>query len=148
MFFSHFISFIKNSFSFLNNERPLTGNSIIKIGFEALQIECLVGIHAHERENKQLLIVDLIVEVNLKNFLNTHDLSDTLDYVQLADMCTRLAKTHHYLLIESYALAILDECTTHFGALAARVIIRKPAAIADAKCAFVEMEIKDKSCGH
>lgn len=113
------------------------------IGFSGHQISCIIGIYPIEREKEQLIKVDLKIKVDFSKCLASGLFHDTVDYVQLAQLCTKLATEKKYLLLETFAADILDQCLELFGAQWAWVRIQKPSAIATADFAFIELE---KSC--
>lgn len=67
-------------------------------------------------------------------------MKNTIDYVLLAQLCTELAEQKEYLLLETFASDILDNCMRRFNAVWAWVQISKPSAIPTAAYAYVELE--------
>lgn len=110
------------------------------LGFHQLQVNCIIGIYPEERENEQPLSIDVKVKIDLKECLKSNCVEDTVDYVAISRICTELAESGRYLLLESLASDIADECLRHFPVSWAWVSIKKPAAIPKADYAFVEVE--------
>lgn len=110
------------------------------VGFEELRVQCLVGVYPHERVSEQTLIIDLKVEGDLSGCIKSDSLHDALDYAKLVDLCKKVANENRFHLIEAYAHAILEEVLAQFSASTAWIKIRKPGALPEAKCAFVELE--------
>ena len=110
------------------------------IGFEHLRVNCIIGILPHERTQKQEIFIDLKVKAKFGFTSKTEDLNETIDYVELTNLSRDLAQSGKYYLIETLAKEILDSILKRFDVEEAWVKIKKPGALPDAKCAFVELE--------
>jgi dihydroneopterin aldolase len=104
------------------------------------QVSCIVGIYPEERKKEQPLWIDLQVKCDLSLCAISTRLEDSINYVALADICTKLALKKDYFLLETFAFDILEECMLHFPILWAKVCIKKPQAILTANYAYVEIE--------
>ena len=112
------------------------------LGFEKLHIKCVIGVYPHERKIEQELAVDLKIEVDLSLVAVSKNLSDTVDYDMMAQVCEDMAKKGHYLLIENYALDLADAIFAKFPARSLTLFVRKLKAIEKAECAFIELHFK------
>lgn len=110
------------------------------IGVENHHIRCLIGVLPEEKIAEQDLYIDLKVRSDFAACVKEDDVQKTIDYVALANLCTRLVKSKHYHLIETLASDILDQCLRTFNISWAWVRIKKPAAVPSANYAFVEYE--------
>lgn len=110
------------------------------IGIHQHQINCIVGIYPEERKQEQTLLVDVKLKLDLSKCLESGQMQYTVDYVLLAELCTQLAQQKKYLLLETFASDILNQCLERFPALWAWVCIQKPSAISTAAYAYVELE--------
>jgi len=110
------------------------------LGIHRRRISCVIGVYPEERQQEQILIVDAKIKVHITHCLASDELIDTVDYLLIAELCTRLAQEKKYFLLERLASDILEACLSRFQALWGWVRIEKPLAIADAACAFVELE--------
>jgi dihydroneopterin aldolase len=72
----------------------------------ALPIRCMIGIHPHERQTPQDLIVSLRLHIDVSAAADRADLTATVDYSRLAAEVTFLVQRGRFLLIESAAVAI------------------------------------------
>lgn len=115
-------------------------NSFGILGVHQHQVSCIIGVYPEEREYEQILFFDVKVKIDLSHVLASGQVKDTFDYVSIAQICTDLAQQNKYVLLESLASDVLDECLQHFSAVWAWVLIKKPAAIPAAAYAFVELE--------
>ncbi len=111
-----------------------------KIGFERYKINCVIGTLAYERQHPQELIIDLNVEANITLAAASDALSDTISYVILAQMCEQIALKGQFHLLEAFAATVLESLFATFTIRKAKILVRKPGAIAGADNAFVELE--------
>ena len=58
-----------------------------------LQLECIVGIYAHERARLQPLRIDIELEVDVRAAAQTESCATTIDYVAVAEQVCRPPKT-------------------------------------------------------
>lgn len=116
------------------------------IGFHRLQIPSIIGIYPGERDQEQILLVDMKVKMNLTQFYLNDQIEATINYVSLAEICLQLAK-NNYFLLESLGRDILDACLQTFPVDWVWVRIQKPAAILSAEYAYVELEKERPACG-
>lgn len=109
------------------------------IGFKGLVVSCIIGTEPHERMHEQELILDLKVEADVSKVVVSGSLDDTINYVSLAQLCKEVAVKGRYLLIEKFAADALQEISERFPVKSAWICVKKPLAISEAECAFVEM---------
>ncbi len=100
-----------------------------------LQVDASIGVHPHEHESRQLILVD--VELDLGPLPPPRDdrLAETVDYQRLAAAVTAMAREGHVQLVETLAHRIAEWCLTDARVRGARVRIEKPAALAHAAAA-------------
>lgn len=110
------------------------------IGFYHHRITCIIGVLPHERTQEQVIIISLKVKTDFSACALSDSVEDTINYVELADRCTALARNGKYQLLETLACHILDDIFKEFKLEAAWIEIRKPAAIPSADCTVVELE--------
>lgn len=106
------------------------------IGFEGLQVSCIIGIYQNEREQPQEIIVDLKVAVDTV----LEDPPQFLNYNELAASIKQEAMQGRHRLLEALAIHALDRLFADFPVHWAWIRLRKPQAIPDAVCALVEWE--------
>lgn len=110
-----------------------------EIGFENYRIKCLIGIEPHERVNEQEILVDIKVEADCSLAIKTENIQKTIDYRLLARICQEMAHQGKYQLIETYASEVLEEIMNRFNVKGAWIRVKKPSALPEADCAYVEM---------
>ena len=107
---------------------------------EGLLMEASIGVHPHEHESRQPVIMDIWVDLN---GISPEDdrLHETFDYAEVAENAERLALEAHVQLVETLAARIirwaLDADSRVEGV---KVRIRKPQALLKADAAGVVME--------
>ncbi len=110
------------------------------IGISNHQVSCIIGVYPEERTIEQFLFFDVKLKLHLSKCSKTDAFEDAANYEHLAELCTELATSKKFHLLEALASAVLDGCLTKFPAVWASVKIRKPKAIKSASDAFVELE--------
>jgi dihydroneopterin aldolase len=110
------------------------------IGFNNLRVKCIIGILPQERIQEQEISIDLKVKADFTPCLATQSVADTINYVQLAEVCAQLAQLKKYHLLEALAYDILEALMDQFNIQWAWVQIKKPLCIPNADCALVELE--------
>lgn len=111
------------------------------IGIENLRIRCIIGINVEERETEQDIYIDLKVESDLSRCISSDSIRDTINYIALKDLCTKLAQAKRYRLLETFACEILSHLFKEFDIQWAWVRVKKPNAISEAEFAMVELQL-------
>jgi 7,8-dihydroneopterin aldolase/epimerase/oxygenase len=109
------------------------------VGFEKLKISCIIGVEPWERTSVQEIFVDVKVQTDFFQAAKTDDLSYAINYVELANICERVAQ-NGYFLLETYAANALEEILEKFPVEWASFSVRKPGALSNAVCSFVEIK--------
>ena len=112
----------------------------MRIFVRGLRVEAFIGVHPHEYERRQPIIID--IELDMGNMTPPKDdrLHETLDYGLVADTATAIALETHVQLVETLA----DQIATWALSADARVQacavrIAKPQALHSADLAGVEI---------
>lgn len=103
-------------------------------------VNCIVGIHPEERVNLQELWFDIQVEKDVSTAIQTKSLIHTIDYTRLAEICTEIAVSKQYELLESIAHDIIKQIFCEFDVNWVWVKIKKPSAIPSGEYAFIEIK--------
>lgn len=110
-------------------------------GLKSLQVHCIVGVHEHERQTRQTVIMDIDLDYDFAAAAGSDAIGDAVDYDRVASGVTELVQRRAFQLIETMAeetsamlLARLAQVRT------VRLEIRKPAAVPSAACSFVRVE--------
>ena len=110
-------------------------------GLQGLRVECIVGIHQHERETRQSVILDIEMDYDFAAAAASEAIGDAVDYTGVASQVTELAERRGFQLIETMAEEMTALVLGRFPQVQrVRLEIRKPAAVPAAACAFVRVE--------
>src|SRR6266567_715449 len=104
-----------------------------------LTIPCVIGVFEHERKDKQLVIINLALSVDVKKAGETDDLNDTVSYQNIAHEVADMVSNSQFYLIEKLAQAIADICLKDKRVKQAKVHIEKPKAVKLAKSSAIEI---------
>ncbi len=110
-------------------------------GVRDLRIECIVGIHPHERTTPQTVIVDLEFDYDFAPAAAGDAIAHVVNYDEAVAQVRALIVERRFQLIETMAAEVsallLDRYPT---VVTVRVGINKPAAVPDAAGSFVRLE--------
>lgn len=104
-----------------------------------LRIRCIVGLLPAERSTPQEVVVSLEVGADLARAARSGDLAHTIDYAALAQRVEALVVAGRYRLLETMAEDLARCVLQSELAAQVRVAVRKPAAVAGARDAGVEI---------
>lgn len=106
-----------------------------------LQIQCIVGIHPHERVNEQLLCLDVELDHDFAQAEATEHVNSTVDYTQVAACLTTFVQEQQFQLIETLAergCALVFENWPEVSRC--KLTVKKPAAVPAAGMIAVSVE--------
>lgn len=112
------------------------------IGLEQHRISCIIGVEPHERMLERDIYVDLKVRSCFAQCSTTDHLDDTIDYERLAQICSELASTKKYHLLETFAYDVMQTLIKEFAIEWAWIKIWKPRAFHSVDYTYVELEHK------
>ena len=111
-----------------------------RISIDELRVDCIVGIHAHERRQPQPLLLDLDLGLDLAEAGQRARIAATIDYGRVADELTALLVFRRYRLLE---VAAEELAAALFGLHPRleqlRLRLRKPGALGGRGQAAVEL---------
>ena len=113
------------------------------IELERLEIDCIVGILPFERTTEQKVFLDVSMDLDFAPAAASEQVSDTVDYTEIARDLTELVRSSRYQLIETMAV----ECSRlvlerHPVVQRAAVSVHKPAAVPQARDTVVRFEMR------
>jgi len=112
----------------------------MKIFVEGLQIEASIGVHPHEYEQSQPVIID--IELDMGDMPSPQDdrLHETLDYGLVAEKAEEIALEAHVQLVETLGARIADWALSEDSRVQTCIVrISKPQALLKARAAGVEV---------
>lgn len=111
-----------------------------RIFVRGLLIQASIGVHAHEYEATQPIIIDVELDMADMDLPKEDRLAETLDYGLVAQKCEEMALEAHVQLVETLAERIADwALATDIRVQSVAVRIAKPQALLKADTAGVEV---------
>jgi len=105
-----------------------------------LHLRGILGINDWERQHRQDIMINVVLEVDTRAAAASDDIEDSLNYRTLTKTIATLVDGSSFQLIEALAEAIARLCVCEFGAATARVRVEKPGALRFARSVGVEIE--------
>ena len=116
----------------------MTEPRLDRIYIRDLTVECIVGVNPEERVQKQLIVINIVLYVDLSRPGLSDALADTIDYKAVKIAVMREVEVSQFQLIERLAERIA-EIALGFGAARAEVCVDKPGALRFARSVAVEI---------
>ena len=111
-----------------------------RIFVRGLLVQASIGVHPHEHETTQPIVIDIDLDMGGMALPNEDRLAETLDYATVADAAERLALQAHVQLVETLAERICDWALAEDERVqSVAVSISKPQALLKADAAGVEV---------
>jgi dihydroneopterin aldolase/D-erythro-7,8-dihydroneopterin triphosphate epimerase len=110
-----------------------------RIHIRDLQARCIIGVYPEERREKQDVLINIILEADLRKAGRTDRVEDTVDYKAIKKRLLAMIESSQFLLIEALAQRIADLCLEHPLVEMAQVTVDKPAALRFARSVAVEV---------
>jgi len=100
-----------------------------QVYIEGLEVMTLIGVYDFERDEKQLLILDLHMDYDCADACKSDQLENALDYDGLSKLVRSWSVEQKFQLIETYGQQLCDLLNHEFGIKRTRLKINKPAAV-------------------
>jgi len=110
-----------------------------KIYIRDLALRCIIGLYPEERKNKQDVIINILLETDLRAAGKSDSLTDTVDYKAIKLAILDFVETSSFQLIESLAEGIAAICLNDARVQSATVTIDKPGALRFCRSVAVEV---------
>jgi len=105
-----------------------------------LLIRGIIGIHDWEREKKQDILVNIVLEADCRPAGISDDFRDAVDYRAVTKKVLGLVENSSFFLVEKLAEEIARICMEDERVQAARVRVEKPGAVRFSQSVGVEVE--------
>ncbi len=99
----------------------------------------IIGIHKHEKVNKQKIIFNIVINVNQNIIPDEDNLSSIVDYEKITNKLKNLVKSKKYNFLESLAEDSFREIFEDRRINSVKIKIEKPNAITNANSVGVEV---------
>jgi len=130
----------KNNFKVLELKLSKNKNTIKRsILIKDFIINEIIGIHKHEKINKQKIIFNIVIDVNKNTLPDENNISSIVDYEKIANKLENLAKYKNYNFLESLAEDSFKAIFEDKRINSIKIKIEKPDAITNAKSVGVEV---------
>jgi D-erythro-7,8-dihydroneopterin triphosphate epimerase len=110
-----------------------------RIYIRDLALRCIIGLYPEERKNKQDVIINVVLETDLRAAGMNDSLNDTVDYKSIKLAILDFVENSSFNLIESLAEGISGICLKAPKVQTATVTIDKPGALRFARSVAVEI---------
>ena len=100
---------------------------------------CIIGVRDEERRDKQDVLINLSLSVDLHKAGTSDRLEDSVDYRALNKQILTMAESSQFNLVEALAQAVADICLGHPSVKEATVRVEKPGALRFARSVGVEI---------
>jgi FolB domain-containing protein len=104
-----------------------------------LSVDCIIGVNPDERVERQLLILNLELGLDLSAACRTDKLEETINYKEIQDRVVAEAESSHCLLVERLAQRLADVCLAIPRVQTVTVTVDKPRALRLARSAAVRI---------
>ena len=130
----------KNNFKIVELKTKKNKNTIKRtVLIKDFIIYEIIGIHQNEKENKQKIIFNIVIDVNQNIYPDENNLSSIVDYEKITNKLKKLAKNKKYNFLESLAEDSFNEIFADKRINSVKIKIEKPDAIANAQSVGVEV---------
>jgi len=104
-----------------------------------LRFRCIVGVNEDERHEKQDIVAQITLYVDLREAGRTDAIGDTVDYRALKKEILAMAERSRFRLIEALAQSIADVCLQQHRVDRVAVRVEKPGALRFARTVAVKI---------
>jgi len=110
-----------------------------RIYIRDLALRCIIGLYPEERKNKQDVVINVVLETDLRAAGKSDSLTDTVDYKAIKLAVLSFVENSSFQLIESLAEGIAAICLKDRRVQSATVTIDKPGALRFCRSVAVEI---------
>ena len=130
----------KNNFKIIEL-KPTKDNSTIKrtVFIKDFIIEEIIGFYKHEKEKKQKIIFNIVLDIDQSSLPDEKDIKSIVDYEKITNKLENLTKRKKYNFLESLAEDSFKEIFEDKRINSVKIKIEKPEAIKNAGSVGVEV---------
>ena len=111
-----------------------------KILIQDLLIRGIIGIHDWEREKKQDILINIVMEADCRPAGTSDDFRDAVDYRAVTKKVLALVEASSFFLVERLAEEIAKICLEDQRVEVARIRVEKPGAVRFSRSVGIEIE--------
>ena len=130
----------KNNFKIVEL-KPSKDRSTIKrtVFIKDFIIEEIIGFYKHEKEKKQKIIFNIVLDIDQSSLPDEKDIKSIVDYEKITNKLENLTKSKKYNFLESLAEDSFKEIFEDKRINSIKIKIEKPEAIKNARSVGVEV---------
>ena len=130
----------KNNFKVLELKSSKNKNTIKRsVIIKDFIVNEIIGIHKHEKINKQKIIFSIVIDVNQNTLPDENNISSIVNYEKITNKLESLARYKNYNFLESLAEDSFKEIFEDKRINSVKIKIEKPDGIENAKSVGVEV---------
>jgi FolB domain-containing protein len=111
-----------------------------RIHIRDLRLRCIIGLYPHERTERQDVVIQITLYVDLSLPGRTDRLEDSVDYKAVKQRVVAMVEGSSFLLLERLAEEIARLCLEDQRVRRVRVLVEKPGALRFARTVGVEIQ--------
>lgn len=93
-----------------------------------LLVRCVIGIFPEERDKKQDVLINVLMDADLRDACERDAIEDSVDYKKVKQEIVKLAEASQYRLVEALAGRIAEICLREKRVQRVEVRVEKPGA--------------------
>ena len=130
----------KNNFKIVELKTKKDNSTIKRAVFiKNFIIEEIIGFYKHEKEKKQKIIFNIVLDIDQSSLPDEKDINSIVDYEKITNKLENLTKTKKYNFLESLAEDSFKEIFEDKRINSIKIKIEKPEAIKNARSVGVEV---------
>ena len=111
-----------------------------QIHIKDLHLRTIIGINEEERRNRQDVLINLVMDVDMRRAGESDDIDDAVNYRTITKRIIQLVETSQFYLVEKMAAEIAAICLDDPRVERARVTVEEPGALRFARSVGVTIE--------
>ena len=120
----------------------LPGKIPAVLEIQGLAVSCIIGDLPHERTTPQQIVLHVFLSLDLSQVAHSDSLNHTVNYVEVAALCHRVAVDGQYRMIETLAVKMAQAIRdTYPQVQQARVQLQKAGTIPHARAAVIDVTL-------
>ncbi|MCH9632162.1 MAG: hypothetical protein S4CHLAM6_04910 [Chlamydiae bacterium] len=101
---------------------------LAKIHLKKLKANAIIGAYKIERDEKQPLVIQACIEVDIEEGTRTDDINSTVNYSKVAREIIKISEATEFNLLESFVVHLAKRILEKFEIISIKLIVEKPYA--------------------
>ncbi len=110
-----------------------------KVFVKNLRVSGILGIHKHEQQTPQTILVNAVVSIDISAAAEKDDIHQTVNYSTMSKMIAKTIQNSHYLTVEALIATLADQILKDQRIQEVWLRVEKPDALPDADSVGVEI---------